>query len=137
MNRLGVILTTFFGILIGVVNALVWVFGYINFVRPMIPYALFSIVFMFITTAVLKAACGNARLLEGTFPSPTCRSVSTYSPVILITAAIFIVFAIVVLATHLAFVVRIVLAFIGCVSFWVMLLSFVAMIVFIFRKCSL
>lgn len=133
MNKLGVIFSIFFGTLMGITTALIWMFGFINLVKPMIPYALFFVVLTFIATAVLKAKCG--RQAEGVCTSPTCKSVNLYTPLIMITAAIFIVFGLFVLATILPLVIRTVFAFIGSIAFWVMLFSFVFMIIFIIKKC--
>ena len=118
-------LTITLGVIVGSINALVWYFGFIPFVRMMIPFALFVIMLMFIVTAVLKARCGNTPEVVLT---STCSALRRYSPVIIIAAAIFIVFAIVVLATFLPFAVRFALAFIGSISFWTLLFEFVAMI---------
>ena len=113
------------GAILGTVNALVWYFGFIPFVRAMIPFALFFVVLIFVVTAVLKSRCGNT---PEVILTSTCSALRKYSPVIIISAAIFVVFSIVVLATFLPFPVRFALAFIGSISFWTMLFEFVAMI---------
>lgn len=119
-----------FGILLGVTNALVWYYGFIPYVRPMIPYALIFAIILFVLTAILKARCGNSEEegIGGLCLTSTCASLRRYSPTVLITSAIFIVFSIVVLATFLPFFVRTVLAFIGCISFWCMLFVFLGMV---------
>ena len=124
------------GILIGSINALIWFFHNIRFVREMIPYALFFGIVIFVITAVMKAKCGGPQCMDqdGFHISPTCVSVRKYSLLIMITGAIFIVFSMVVLATYLPFIVRTVLAFIGSISFWILLLTFITMIACIFRR---
>ena len=114
-----------FGILFGTASALVWNGGYIQFVRPTLPYVLVFAILLFVVTAVLKAKCGNT---EEKCLSSTCFSLRKYSPLIMITSAIFIVFSIVVLATYLPYTFRLILAFIGSISFWTMLFEFMAMV---------
>ena len=116
----------FLGFLLGTISALVWNGGYIDFVREMIPYALALAIILFVFTAVLKARCGNTQ----EFPclTSTCASLRKYSPIVIICAVIFIVFSLIVLATFLSHTIRFVLAFIGSISFWTMLLEFTAMI---------
>lgn len=109
----------------GSANALIWQAGYIPFVRPMIPYALFFAIILFVITVIMKARCGNTAELCLT---STCASLRKYSPVILIAASIFIVFSMVVLATYLPYAFRLALAFIGSIAFWTMLFEFVAMV---------
>lgn len=113
--------------LLGAASALVWYFGLIQFVREMIPYALAFAVVLFAVTAILKAKCGNMNG-EVLCLTSTCSSLRKYSPIIFVSALLFIVFAIIVLATFLPFVVRIILAIIGSISFWTLLLSFAAML---------
>ncbi|MEL4106482.1 hypothetical protein AAFA46_06555 [Oscillospiraceae bacterium WX1] len=105
---------------------MVWYYGFIQYVREMIPYALAFGVILFVMTAILKARCGN--MAEGICLTSTCSSLRKYSLVILISAAIFIVFSMIVLATFLPLLVRLILAFIGSISFWTMLFEFVAML---------
>lgn len=113
------------GFVLGIINALLWYFGFIPFVRPMIPYALAVVVVLFAITAVLKARCSSG---EPMARSSTCASVRQYFPYIMIAGTVMVLFAIVVLATYLSLTVRLVLAFIGSISFFVMLFTFVAMI---------
>lgn len=112
-------------VLFGTATALLWNFGFIQFVRAMIPFGLGIGVIVFAITALLKARCGNTAEVILT---STCSSLRRYSPFIMIAALIFLVFAIVVLATFLPFTVRLVLAYIGSISFFTMLFEFVAMV---------
>jgi hypothetical protein len=114
------------GAIFGAATGLLWYYGFIQFVRDMIPYALVIAVILFVVTAVLKARCGN--MAEGLLLTSTCSSLRKYSGVLMIAAAIFIVFSIIVLATFLPFVARVILAFIGSVTFFTMLFEFVGMI---------
>ncbi len=114
-----------FALLLGVITALVWNAGYIEFVRDTIPYAMFFAVILFIVTAVMKFRCGNS---DERCLTPTCFSLRKYSAAVIVASAVFIVFSIVVLATYLPYTWRFILAFIGSISFWTMLLDFTAMI---------
>lgn len=125
-----IVLLVFLSLLLGIANALLWYFGYIPFVRAMLPFALAFAIVILIVTAILKAKCGYSQGMaaEGCHVVKTCMSLRKYSPVILITATIFISFAILTLATYFSFTVRTILAFIGSISFWTMFFSFIAMI---------
>lgn len=125
------------GVLIGIANALAWYFGLIPFVRPMIPYALGVIVVLFTVTVILKAKCACSTgegIGCGLCLCSTCASVRKYSTAIIIAGIVFVVFAILVLATFLPFAIRFALAFIGSIAFWIMLLVFAAMIFCMFFK---
>lgn len=125
------------GVLVGIGTALAWFFGLIPFVRAMIPYALGVIVVLFAVTAVLKARCAYSSIDgigSGLCLCSTCASVRKYSTAIIVAGAVFVVFAILVLATFLPFAVRFALAFIGSIAFWIMLFEFVAMIFCMFYK---
>jgi hypothetical protein len=114
------------GALFGASSALVWNAGFIQNVRGTIPYVLVLAVILFAITAVLKARCGNTAEVVLT---STCSSLRKYSPSVIITAAIVIVFAIFVIATVLTLpTLKLVLAFVGAISFWTMLLEFIAMV---------
>ncbi len=126
-----------FGILLGVAVALIWYFGFAVFTRAMVPYALAFAIVLFITTAIFRAICGTSpRVCHQEFHlSPTCCSLSKYSPAILISGAISIVASLVFLATDLAVVGKVILAFILAISFETMLIGFLAMILCIsFRR---
>ncbi len=114
------------GAIFGTASGLMWYYGYIQFVRPMIPYAMVFAIILFVVTAVLKARCGN--MAEGLCLTSTCSSLRKYSPMVMVSAAVFIVFSIIVLATFLPFAVRTVLSFIGSVSFFTLLFEFISMI---------
>jgi hypothetical protein len=124
------------GILIGSINVMIWYVGDIRFVRDMIPYALVFGMVLFTVTAVIKARCGGPQCMDDDcfHISPTCASVRKYSPLVMIAGAVFIVFSMTVLATYLPYVVRMVLGFIGSISFWKLLPSFITMIACIFRR---
>ncbi len=125
-------LLVFLGLLFGVAAALVWYFEaqYVRYVREMLPFALVFAIVLFVVTAILKAKCGCSlrSAAEGCHIDCTCLSVCKYSSLVLIAAAVFIVFSLIVLATYFPFIDRAILAFIGSIAFWTMLFSFIAMI---------
>lgn len=103
------------GIIFGIATTLLYYFLMINSVRLMIPYALAFGIIIFITTAVLICCC------------PYRRSICKYAALILITAAIFILFALVILAMEMSFMLNVILSFIGSTVFGIMLFAFIAM----------
>lgn len=114
------------GALFGTGTALIWNAGFVQNVRVTIPYVLVLAIILFAITAVLKARCGNTAEVVLT---STCSSLRKYSPFVIITAAIVIVISILILATVLTLpTLKLVLAFIGAIEFWTMLLEFIAMI---------
>lgn len=130
-------LVILFGVLFGVLVALVWFFGFAIFTRAMVPYALAFAIILFITTAIFRAICGNYRseCHQEFHLTPTCCSLSKYSPLILISAAISIVASLVFLATNFTFTGNAILAFIDAISFGTMLFGFLGMILCIsFRR---
>ena len=119
-----------FGILFGVAIALIWVFGFAVFSRAMVPYALAFAIILFITTAIFRAICGNnqCECHHEYHLSPTCCSLSKYSPLVLISAVICIVASLIFLATNFTFTGKAILAFICAISFSTMLSGFLGMI---------
>jgi len=120
MCRRNYIFMWLIGLVLGVGSALCWYFGYVLYIRDMLPYALALGIILFITTAVLRFASGNLREYK-------C-GIRRLSPLVLITAAIFIVIALAVLATYLSMTFRMILAITGSIAFWMMLLGFITMI---------
>jgi len=117
------------GILFGVLSSLAWYFGYVLHARDMIPYALAFGVIHFITTAIFRATLGASRSEgHGEFHSSMSLCLRRYSPLVLITSAVFIVFSLVFLATYLPYTARVIMSFIGSISFWTMLFAFMGMI---------
>ena len=128
-------LLVFLGLVMGVASALVWYFGtiyglYTLLLREMLPYALVFSAVLFFVTAILRLKCGYSftPMHDECCKKHACMSVCKYSPIILITAAVFILVALIVLRTFFSFTVRAILAFIGAISFWTMLVSFLAML---------
>jgi hypothetical protein len=113
-------------IVLGVAAALIWFYGPVLLVRDMLPYALGVTVVMLTTTSIMKAQCGNSP--EDWHLSQTYLSLSRFSAIVIISAAVFIVFALTVMATYFSLTVRMILAIVGSVSFFVMLFAFIDMI---------
>ncbi len=116
------------GLLLGVATGIMWCMGLFTSVRAMLPYAFGAAVLLLIESSVLRARCGDER--EGYCISPTCFSVSRFSKLVIIPAAIFTAVALLIFAASLTMtlVVKTVLAFVGAISFWLMLCSFLAKI---------
>jgi len=122
-------LLIFLGFVFGAVTALIWYFGPVLFVRDMLPFALAFAIIIFIVTAILWLKCGyNTRATEEECHRIiTCICIRKYFPIIMISAAVFIVFSLTVLASFFSLTVRAILAFLGSTSFWTMLISFITM----------
>ena len=120
MCRRNYIFMWLIGLILGIGSAVAWYFGYVLYVREMLPYAIAFGIILFVTTAVLRFAYGDLR--EWKF------GIRKLSPLVLITAAIFIVVGLFVLATYLSMTLRMTLAIVGSISFWMMLLGFITMI---------
>ena len=123
MCRKNCILSVIIGLILGIASALLWYFGYVLYLREMLPFALAFGIILFITTVVLRFVCGNAEECNC-----VCRCIHKLSPLVIITAAIFIVAALIVLATYLSLTLRLILALVGGISFFIMLAVFIAMI---------
>ena len=114
------------GVIFGTAAALMWVYGLMPMVRVMIPYALIFAIILFVVTAVLKARCGS--MDEGPCLTSTCSSLRKYSALVMISAAIFIVFSICLMASSMPILVKTISAFVGSISFFTLLFEFLAMI---------
>ncbi len=120
-----------FGLLLGSTTALLWYFHVITLVKAAVPYAYVSAVLMLIEVAVLKARCGNET--DGFCLTPTGASVWKFSPMVIISAAVFILFSLVVVSANMSMVLKTILAFIGSISYWTLLLGFVSLLLSIKR----
>lgn len=123
-------LLVLFGILFGVAVALVWFFGFAVFTRAMVPYALALAIVLLATTVIFRAICGNPyRGCRQEFhESPTCCSLSKYSPLVLISSAVCIIGCLIFLAIDWVFTWKAVLAFVDAISFGIMVFGFFAMV---------
>lgn len=131
------ILIIFLSLILGIASSYAWFFGYIEFVREMVPYACAFAIFILITTSIFKAKCGSTEYYsesDGHQVNSTYSSVCKYSTFITIASSLFVAFSITMLATHLSVITRFVLSLIGSISFWTMFFSFVSMICCIHLK---
>jgi hypothetical protein len=123
------------GIVFGLIEAALWFGGLIPMIRAIIPYATADALLIFALTsiiAVILAISGSGR--DERDESLLSQCFSDFVIVILIAATIFLLFVQVFLATVLPFSLKVIFAFIGAVSFWVMLTSFLAFIFSIVRR---
>jgi hypothetical protein len=124
------------GIIFGIITALIWSGGFAPFIRAMIPYAIAFEIIAAAVTALISSKCGYFKFGydANEHPGPFHRAVKNYTPTILITAAITILVGLIILATFLPFVFRLIFAFIGGVSFWINLIVFVIYIIALSKK---
>lgn len=128
-NCISIGLLVLLGIMFGVAVALIWFFGFAVFTRAMVPYALAFAIILLTTTVVFKAICGNHRgdCYQEFHLSPTCCSLSKYSLLVFISAAVCIIGSLIFLATDWIFPWKAVLAFIDAISFGIMVVGFSGM----------
>ena len=124
-----VFIASVFGILLGAFEATLWLFGLIPTVRQIVPYAAADAMLIFALTPVLavfsrtRPPLPEEREKERRFPC-----LGKYVKTIMIAATVFLIFVQIFLGTDLVFTARAILAFIGSLSFWVMLVVFLAMV---------
>ena len=123
------------GIIFGFIEAALWFGGLIPLIRMIIPYAAADALLIFALTSIIAVILG----ISGSDKDDNDRCLifhcfSDFVIVILIAATIFLLFVQVFLGTILPFSLKFVFAFIGAVSFWVMLMTFLAFIFSIVRR---
>lgn len=133
-------LIIFLGVFLGIASSYAWFLGYIEFVRETLPYLFAYSLLLLLMTAILKARCGNAPVFtsdESHPVNPTYVSVSKYSTIVLIAAAILLIVTMTIMATHLSVILRFILGLIAGTSLWISFLAFISMIycIYLKRKC--
>ena len=123
------------GIIFGLIEASLWFGGLIPLIRMIIPYAAADALLIFALTSIIAVILG----ISGSDKDDNDRCLifhcfSDFVIVILIAATIFLLFIQVFLGAILPFTFKVIFAFIGAVSFWVMLLTFLAFIFSIVRR---
>ena len=121
------------GIIFGAIEAGLWFGGYIPMIRAIVPYAAADALLIFALTSIAAVVL----YVFGSASGERCLSVqcfSDYIAVVLIAAAVFLLFVQVFLGTVMAFSAKVIFAFIGSISFWVMLTSFLAFIFTLIRR---
>ena len=140
MNRVScfVLMTTavILGILSGIAQAFLWVDNLIPFVRQMAPYAAADALLIFGITAIIALFYRSPGRAGEECPQkcPFLGCLVSFVKTIMISSAVFLVFVQVMVGTAFPFVVKAILAFIGSISFWIMLLTFIALVIWIARK---
>ena len=115
-------------IILGITVALLWAFGLITGIRFIVPYAVAAtLLILALTTLIAIAKSLN-------FPGFGCECLRRYVIAILIAASIFLIFALIYVGTALIYPVKIVLAFVGSISFWTMLITFVAAVICLLKR---
>jgi hypothetical protein len=134
-NRINLISAVIIGLLIGAIEATLWIFGDITKVRFIIPYATADALLIFALTpilAILSNRSDLARIDEGAHCSG--QHLSPYVKTIMISTAVFLIFVQIFVGTLIPFSIKGVLAFVGSFSFWVMLTAFISMVFYLVRK---
>lgn len=132
-----IILVIFIGILIGLSEASLWIFGFIPTVRFIIPYATADALLIFALTPIL-ALWASKRSSDAKCDENDCRSsticLNGYVKTIMITDTIFLIFVQIFVGTLLPRIAKIILSLVGSTSFWVMLIAFIVMVFYIIRR---
>jgi len=119
-------------VVFGIVVALLWVFGLIPGIRFMIPYAAADTMLMLALTSIITivAGCCTCSRCGG-------RCLPTYIKIILIAAGIYLVFVLIYAGTVLSLTLKIILSFVGAISFCTMLTTFIAAVIDLLgRRCE-
>lgn len=147
-TTIGLAISIGLGILFGLLEATLWLLHIFVNVRAVIPYAAADVLVIFGLTALITAIlAAEWNENEGTFLGdgqtqngcePPCRRrnlwVLRFVKVIMIAAAIFLIFVQVFLGVDLTPAAKAILAFIGAISFWVSLTTFIGFIFAIARR---
>lgn len=131
-----IILAVFLGILFGLVEASLWVSGNIPQVRFIFPYAAADALLIFALTPILAVFSNKMRNSEDS-DCGHCHSdswLSGYVRTIMISSTAFLIFTQVYVGTVLPRMIKIPLSFVGSISFWIMLIVFLAMVFHLVRR---
>ena len=115
------------GLVFGLSEAALWIFGFIPAIRMVIPYAAADALLIFALTPILALIARNLSR-EG--------CISKYVATIMISDAIFLIFVQIFVGTVaiLSRAAKIVLSFVGSISFWIMLIAFIAFVFYLVRR---
>lgn len=124
------------GILFGLAEATLWTLGFFSAIA-IVPYATADALLIFGITAIIAlfyrreddlSRRQNDQSLE------KCSSFVQFIKVIMISTAVFLIFIQILVGAVLPLALRIILAFIGSISFWVMFVTFIALVIWIARR---
>ncbi len=124
------------GIIIGIIEATLWILGYIPLINAVVPYATAAAMLIFGLTPLLALTIRPAQPPSGCqeHGQPGNPCAVPYVRTIMIAAAVFLIFVQIQVGTVLPFVLNAILAFVGSVSFWIMLLAFLAFVFDLIRR---
>jgi hypothetical protein len=127
-----------FGIIFGIITALIWGAGLAPLIREMIPYVIAFEIIVAAVTALISSKNGYFKFGYDSceHPEPCYKTIKNYTATILITAAISILVGLIILATFLPFIFRLIFAFTGGIAFWINLISFVIYIICLSKKAE-
>ncbi len=131
---MGCFLAMLVGLAIGTLEATTWVFGLIPAVRAIIPYAAALAMLIFAITPLLAVCFKNKMTpVPGESDYHRVRFLLCYVITIMIAAAVFLIFVQIFLGAALAFVLKVILAYVGSISFWIMLVAFLLYVFYLVR----
>lgn len=115
------------GLGLGIITALLWLGGYVTGVRFMIPYAAAYAMLVLALTVVIVLVARYMRCDNCFHP---------YTIITVIAATIFMIFALIYVGTALTYTLKVILAFIGALSFGMLLLTFSALLIRLINRPS-
>ena len=123
-----------FGLVLGILEATLWVLGLVTKVRFIVPYAAADALVIFALTPILALLAARPEFLSGERRPHVPHYTPLYVKVVMISAAVFLIFVQIFVGTTLSYTLKIVLAFIGSLSFWTMFVSFISMVFYLVRR---
>ena len=132
-------IVTLIGIIFGISEATMWSFGLIPSIRAIIPYATADALLIVALTTLIALFYreGNSQesdCCEDKSIQSSSRCLLNFVSVITIAAAVFLIFIQIFVGTVLPLTLKVILAFVGSISFWIMFVVFIAFVIWIVRK---
>lgn len=136
-NRWLVVFAVIYGILFGLSEAALWILGFIPRVRFIIPYAAADAMLIFALTpiiALIASRSSNDLLGTENESRHSGLNLGKYVTTIMISSAVFLIFVQIYVGTVLTRTIKILLSFVGSISFWVMFVTFIMFVIYLFRR---
>lgn len=124
----------FLGLLLGTIVALLWIFHYFTGIRYAIPYATADALVIFVLTPIFALLSKRQSNDDDEYDCHRHRyPLIPSAVVVLFMTAVYLIFALysVMIITY---TLKIILSFVGAISFGIMFITFISMIFYLIRK---
>ena len=125
------------GVVFGLTEALLWNFGFITAIHAIVPYAVADALLIFLIASAIAIWIGSMYvrlcLLERIKNTCFLQCLARHVGVVMIAAAIFLIFVQIFVGMTLSLPAKAILAFVGSLSFWVMFTTFLSTIISLMR----